>query len=285
MIDLRRVLTRADTLDALAEAIWSRLEPALPFQIGGMETAAIPLVSAILMKSFQKGRPLNGFIIRKERKTHGAGALIEGELTDEPVVLVDDILNSGHSAEKAVVVLAEQGRSIARMVVVIDYQSAAGGAWSERRGIGVESLFTLGDFGLSISEPVRRPRPEMFETVWTFKSPDPNFHDLVPKSFPAVDVEHVYFGSDSGLFRALDAATGALVWDFRVRTRQHKNIWSSPELHGGRVYFGGFDGNVYCLDARTGAEIWRNTGAEWVGSSPAIAPDLNRLFIGLEFAV
>ena len=35
----------------------------------------------------------------------------------------------------------------------------------------------------------------------------------------------------------------------------------------------------------TGAEVWRFTGADWVGSSPALAPELGLLFIGLEFAV
>ncbi len=36
---------------------------------------------------------------------------------------------------------------------------------------------------------------------------------------------------------------------------------------------------------QTGAEVWRFTGADWVGSSPALAPELGLLFIGLEFAV
>jgi outer membrane protein assembly factor BamB len=51
------------------------------------------------------------------------------------------------------------------------------------------------------------------------------------------------------------------------------------------VYFGSYDGNVYCLDAETGRERWRFTDADWVGSSPALAPELGLLFIGLEFAV
>ncbi|WP_435337934.1 PQQ-binding-like beta-propeller repeat protein, partial [Acinetobacter sp. LH3_13] len=32
-------------------------------------------------------------------------------------------------------------------------------------------------------------------------------------------------------------------------------------------------------------EIWRFIEADWVGSSPALAPELGLLFIGLEFAV
>ena len=36
---------------------------------------------------------------------------------------------------------------------------------------------------------------------------------------------------------------------------------------------------------RPAAEVWRFIGADWVGSSPALAPELGLLFIGLEFAV
>jgi outer membrane protein assembly factor BamB len=70
-----------------------------------------------------------------------------------------------------------------------------------------------------------------------------------------------------------------------VNAHGHKNLWSSAALHSGRVYFGSYDGNVYCLDAETGKEVWRFSGADWVGSSPALAPKLGLLFIGLEFAV
>jgi outer membrane protein assembly factor BamB len=70
-----------------------------------------------------------------------------------------------------------------------------------------------------------------------------------------------------------------------VNAAGHKNLWSSPAFDQGRVYFGSYDGNVYCLDTVTGREIWRFTEADWVGSSPALAPELGYLFIGLEFAV
>jgi orotate phosphoribosyltransferase len=287
LIDLRRLFTNAEYLDAVAEAFWSRFESQLPFQIGGMEMAAVPLVSAILMKSIQKGHPVDGFIVRKERKTYGAGNLIEGELNSDPIIVVDDIFNSGQSAEKVHAVLTNEGREIRSYFSIINYESDVGAAWSNRRGIEVQSLFTLKEFGLSLTNATSRPKSgkEMFETAWTFKSPDPNFYNLVPKSFPTTDGDRVYFGSDNGLFRALDAASGELVWDFRVTARDHKNIWSAPALHDQKVFFGGYDGNVYCLDAATGREVWRNTGAEWIGSSPAIAPELGLLFIGLEFAV
>ena len=284
LIDLRRLFMDAESLDAAGELFWQECAGRMPFQVGGMEAAAIPFLSAIIMKSLSRGTPVNGFILRKERKTYGTGSSIEGTLTDAPIVIVDDILNSGTSMEKARVVLEQENKSITFAYVLIDYESPQGKLWRQRHGVPVIAPFRLSEFGLSIEKP--RPQPmATFNNRWRFASPDPNFFHRVPKSFPATDGTRVYFGSDSGVFWCLDARDGSVVWNFTVNAKGHKNLWSSPALHDGRVYFGSYDGNVYCLDAVTGREVWRFTEADWVGSSPALAPELGYLFIGLEFAV
>jgi outer membrane protein assembly factor BamB len=283
LIDLRRLFMDAKSLDAAAELFWQKCAGRLPFQVGGMEAAAIPLLSAIIMKSLSRGTPVNGFILRKERKTYGAGNSIEGTLTSAPIVMVDDILNSGASMEKARVVLEQENKSLSLAYVLIDYESPQGQLWRQRHGVPVVAPFHLSEFGVSIERPQPRPTAT-FQNRWRFASPDPNFFHRVPKSFPATDGERVYFGSDCGAFWCLDARDGSVVWKFTVNARGHKNLWSSPALHEGRVYFGSYDGNVYCLDAVTGREVWRFTEADWVGSSPALAPGLGYLFIGLEFA-
>ena len=284
LIDLRRVFMDARSLDAAAELFWQECASRMPFQVGGMETAAIPFLSAIIMKSLLRGTPVNGFILRKERKTYGTGSSIEGALTGAPIVIVDDVLNSGASMEKARVVLEQENKTIAFAYVLIDYESPQGKLWYQRRGIPVIAPFRLSEFGLSIEKPEPGPLAT-FHNRWRFASPDPNFFHRVPKSFPATDGKRVYFGSDSGVFWCLDARDGSVAWNFTVNARGHKNLWSSPALHDGRVYFGSYDGNVYCLDAVTGAEVWRFTEADWVGSSPALAPEVGHLFIGLEFAL
>jgi outer membrane protein assembly factor BamB/orotate phosphoribosyltransferase len=284
LIDMRRLFMDAKLLDAIADLFWEACAGVMPFQVGGMEVAAIPLLSAILSKSVARGTPVNGFIVRKERKTYGTGGLIEGTLTDAPIVIVDDILNSGTSLEKVRVVLETEKQTIAFVFVLIDYHSAKGEAWREKYQIPVCSPFGLAEFGLSVETP-EPPLKAAFRNTWNFAAPDPNFFHRVPKSFPATDGKRVYFGSDCGFFWCLNAHDGSVAWKFRVNARGHKNLWSAPALHGGRVYFGSYDGNVYCLDAGSGAEVWRFIGADWVGSSPALAPELGLLFIGLEFAV
>ncbi len=284
LIDLRRLFMDAKLLDVIADLFWEKCADLMPFQVGGMEVAAIPLLSAILMKAVARGTPVNGFIVRKERKTYGTGGLVEGMLTDAPIVMVDDILNSGNSMEKVRVVLEGENRKIALAFALIDYHSPQSQAWRDKHGIPVRSLFSLAEFGLAIEKP-EPPLKAVFRNTWNFAAPDPNFFHRVPKSFPATDGKRVYFGSDCGTFWCLHAHDGSVAWTFQVNARGHKNLWSAPALHGDRVYFGSYDGNVYCLDAESGAEVWRFIGADWVGSSPAIAPELGLLFIGLEFAV
>lgn len=284
LIDMRRLFMDAKLLDAAAELFWQECAGFMPFQVGGMEAAAIPFLSAIIMKSLSRGTPVNGFTIRKERKAYGTGSSIEGTLTRAPIVMVDDVLNSGRSLEKARVVLEQENKTISSAFVLIDYDSPEGRLWRQRRGIPVLATFRLSDFGLSIEKPAPRPMA-VFDNRWHFASPDPNFFHRVPKSFPATDGKRVYFGSDCGVFWCLNARDGSPEWKFVVNSRGHKNLWSSPALRDGKVYFGSYDGNVYCLDAESGAEVWRFTGADWVGSSPALAPELGLLFIGLEFAV
>lgn len=290
LVDLRKILFDAKILDGLTDIFLEEYQNqsclgTLPFQIAGMETASTPLVTAILLKAHSRNIPLRGFIIRKERKTYGTGSQIEGEMSDLPIVLVDDIVNSGRSLEKSRVVLETLGKKIASVFSVLDYQSAASLAWRQHHGIEFHSIFGLAELGLQFERKTRVELKPLFQQVWGFRSPTPSFNHLVPKSFPTTDGRHVYFGSDTGIFWCIDAAMGHSVWGMKIEANGDKNIWSAPALHDDKVYFGGYDGNVYCLDAATGRQVWRFIEADWVGSSPALAPDLGLLFIGLEFAV
>ena len=285
LMDMRRIFMDSRMLNAVAELFWRECESLLPFQVGGMEVAAIPLVAAILMKGVERGTPVNGFIVRKERKSYGQGRLYEGSLTNDPILIVDDLINSGDSLEKIRVVMATEGKTISHVFVLVDYEGLRGISWRQRHRVNVMAPFKVGDFGLSVERPGERPLLPLFSEMWNFVSPDPNFWARVPKSFPVTDGQRVYFGSDCGYMWALNALDGSVVWRFHVHSKGHKNIWSAPALHEGRLYFGAYDGNVYCLDAATGKEIWRFQDADWIGSSPALAPDIGMLFIGLEFSI
>ncbi len=284
MVDLRATFLDGEVLEICASEFWNRYRGHPPFQICGLELAAVPLIAAIAGEGWRQGTPVNAFVVRKERKAHGLCRRIEGEVWEQPIVAVDDLVNRGDSLEMLRCVLAEIGRDIVGLFVVVDFrnpqlhQSLAG------RGIALESLLSTPDLGLA-SLPAPRPRPGVaFRIAWRRRGGEPNYFHVVPKSTPALDAGRLYAGSDDGTFRALDQGSGVERWRVRIDDPRRKGVFSSPALHEGRVYFGGYDGCVRCLDCDTGALVWRFSGADWVGSSPALAPALGRLFIGLEHA-
>ncbi|HPC56047.1 MAG TPA: PQQ-binding-like beta-propeller repeat protein [Methanolinea sp.] len=86
-------------------------------------------------------------------------------------------------------------------------------------------------------------------------------------SSPAVVDGVVYTGSSDRTICALNATTGALLWQYTTE----KTVYSSPAVAGGIVYTGGTDEKLYALDAGTGALLWTfDAGAE-IRSSPAVA--------------
>lgn len=197
LIDMRQAFLRSDALALICEEFWGRYEHLLPFQLGGLEISAIPLVVGLTMTAYRRGQNINGFILRKERKPSGVGKILEGEIGPEPIFIVDDIFNSASSLEKVRVVLASFGKTIGCVFTVIDYHSLAGSAWKEKQCIPVESLFSLSDFGLADR---RSPPPGTLDlrTVWRFKSPSANHFYVLPKSAPIVSKGRVIVGSDRG---------------------------------------------------------------------------------------
>jgi outer membrane protein assembly factor BamB/adenine/guanine phosphoribosyltransferase-like PRPP-binding protein len=283
LLDLRPTLLDPQCLDDICEIFWDKFASKLPFQIGGMETAAVPLVVALGLKARQKGLQINTFIIRKERKTSGLGKSIEGIVTDAPIVLVDDILNSGNSLEKARAVLEQEGHKIREIFVVVDYRSQNGIKWRSHWNYPVTSIFSLEDFGLKLGRE-NPPLKISYKILWRHYEKGAYPFHIVPKSGPVIVNERLYMGTSAGKMLCLDLH-GKLVWEFQAKAAEKttKGIFSNPAIHDGKLYFGAYNGIVYCLDAATGKEIWQNPVCDWIGSSPLLVPELGMLFIGLEY--
>lgn len=62
----------------------------------------------------------------------------------------------------------------------------------------------------------------------------------------------VYFATGTGLIQAVDAATGASLWQFQT----DGTIRADPEVTEDYVIAGSFGGTLYCLDRATGALVW-----------------------------
>lgn len=70
------------------------------FQICGLETGAVPLIVGLPLVASLKKIRINAFSVRKEPKEYGLKNWIEGNPTNQKVLLVDDIINSAGSLKK-----------------------------------------------------------------------------------------------------------------------------------------------------------------------------------------
>lgn len=290
LFDFRRVLLQAITLKLVNELFWDKCQKEYPFQIGGIEVAAIPLITGLVMGLSERGQIVNGFFIRKSRKKSGLLHMIEGTVTDEKIILVDDILNTGQSFIRQVEVIESLGKKVDMIFAILRFRDLEYYKYFHDKGIKIVSIFTLDDFtgALGVANLIDKKEsavPMPFKIEWYFKSEDPNYFYVIPKSVPVLDDNKLYFGSDNGTFWALNQSDGSISWKYRILGSGKKMIFSSPVLYKNMVYFGAYDGNFYALDTDTGKKRWIFMEADWIKSSPSIAPDLNLVFVGLEFGL
>ena len=288
IFDFRAILLQPQWLNRYADIFWERYASQYPFQVCGMESAAISLVAAIVMKGVERGTPVNGLFVRKSRKRQGLLKQIEGTPTNDRIILVDDLINSGSTFNKQIKILTAADARVSDMFALLAFRDTSTyTSIQQENSIKLQTLFTLKDFDLPLLSPSSPKIPSYhFDTIWKFSAPHPSYNHVVQKSSPILDDHHVYFGTDIGDFFALDQTDGKIVWTYEIgKHPPGKGIFSSPTLCKGLVYFGGYDGNVYALDAATGTKKWTYSDADWIGSSPALAPNLNLVFIGLEFGL
>ena len=123
LFDIRQVLLSGEGLSAIAAEFWDRFEDRWPFQVGGIEFSGAPLVAGIQLEGLRRGYEVNGFVVRKERKTTGLCRQYEGRLDDRPIVAVDDLLNSGSSLERVFSVLSTETRTVSEIFTVLDFEA------------------------------------------------------------------------------------------------------------------------------------------------------------------
>ena len=89
IFNIRQICLKPNFLELSAEAFWDIFEKDYPFQIGGQELAAVPIMAAIVLHGNRIGKPLNAFIIRKSRKISRSQKMIEGTVNGEKIILVE----------------------------------------------------------------------------------------------------------------------------------------------------------------------------------------------------
>lgn len=78
------------------------------FQFCGLETGSIPLIAALQMHAKVLGLDINAITVRKERKSYGIHQWVEGIPDSTPIMLIDDLVNSGSSMARAADVMKHE---------------------------------------------------------------------------------------------------------------------------------------------------------------------------------
>jgi len=130
-----------------------------------------------------------------------------------------------------------------------------------------------GDAGGARFSPLKqinRENVNQLKRVWTYHTGElersgnaTDRHSIAPfESTPLVVAGILYISTPSSRVIALDAETGAEIWEFDPQRGsgkprqyfQHRGVayWQSENGHDRRILFGTFDGRLIALDAKTG---------------------------------
>jgi orotate phosphoribosyltransferase len=125
-LDARRVTLSARAAPLVGLVFLRHLQNLDIDAVAGLTLGADPIVSAIAVVSGQHGHPLDGLIVRKAAKEHGAGRRIEGPWRDGlAVVVVEDTMTSGASALDAARAIGDAGGKVRAIWGLIDREEGA----------------------------------------------------------------------------------------------------------------------------------------------------------------
>ena len=137
-LDLRQLISHPSLLKTVGDTYLPILKKLQFSRIAGLPYAAIPIATAI---SLAGNYPM--IYPRKETKTYGTKADIEGEYhPGETVVVIDDLATTGGSKFEAIEKLTGVGLVVKDVVVLVDRQSGAKESL-EQAGYNLHAVLTI----------------------------------------------------------------------------------------------------------------------------------------------
>ena len=105
-LDARTTTLCAEGSVLVGKLMWALIQGLEVDAVGGLTLGADPVVTAVVMASQLSGsaKPVDGFLIRKEAKGHGAKRQIEGfgdNALPKRIILVEDVTTTGLSYDTA----------------------------------------------------------------------------------------------------------------------------------------------------------------------------------------
>jgi len=144
-IDVRKTSLHPEGLRLISRLFYELIEHEEATAIGGLTLGADPLVAGLMTYAAEKGRPLQGFLVRRTSKDHGLRGQVEGNLAGHKrVIILDDVITSGESALIAAEAAESYKAEIARILAVVDREQGASQIF-QQKGYLFTSLFSIGE--------------------------------------------------------------------------------------------------------------------------------------------
>lgn len=116
-----------------------------PRAVGGLTSGADPIANALAYYSVESGgTPINSFIVRKDKKSHGTQQWIDGCASPgDTVAIVDDVVTTGGSVLEAIQRCREEGLEVVYVGVLVDREEGGLDRIREAAGeVPVTAIFT-----------------------------------------------------------------------------------------------------------------------------------------------
>ena len=142
LLDTRIPMLDSRVFSEVGGVLAERLDARGIHQVAGFGFGAFSMVCAVL--SAEVDCPFRGGFIREQRKPHGRRRLVEGPvIRNAPIVLLDDILNSGRSAVRAVSLLRSDGFDVTGVMTLFNFTWSGGRTRIQADGLWVDALLDL----------------------------------------------------------------------------------------------------------------------------------------------
>ncbi len=142
-VDGRQTTLNAEGAALSAKLILDQLAPGVE-GVGGLSVGADPIAGAVAAVSALQGRPVHGFIVRKQAKKHGTGNRVEGRVNlpdGSRVCVVEDTTTTGGSLLDAAARCVAEGLQVVQTLTIVDREEGAAAALADA-GYTLEALFT-----------------------------------------------------------------------------------------------------------------------------------------------
>lgn len=128
--DMKPTMLDPEGASLIARHLFDAISDAGADYVGGLEMGAVPITGGVCQHSFEEGKPIRGFFVRKQAKDHGAKKVIEGltkteSLDGKKLIIVEDVTTTGESAYKAIEACRATGAEVVLVISIVDREDGA----------------------------------------------------------------------------------------------------------------------------------------------------------------